>query len=124
MRRETLLERGLWRDEVCCGGIRSPSVLPSRSLNLLLTLTVIGSSSLYAFLGQWFLPSPTETSAFTRQRSLVRTQHRPPVKAAFCRQNASARRGSGHTLGLFYTSPITAVPTSAGAAPAPCPPAG
>src|SRR5215218_4329236 len=27
---------------------------------------------------------------------------------SFCRENASARRGSGHTLGPFYTGPTTA----------------
>src|SRR5215207_11286326 len=63
-------------------------------------------------------------SAFTRQRTLVRSQHRPLLKASFCGQNANARRGSGLTPGLFYTSPVTAVPTSADAAPAPDPVAG
>src|SRR5215207_3311768 len=63
-------------------------------------------------------------SAFTRRRLLVRSQHRPLVKASFCRENAIAWRGSALTPGLFYTSPITAVPTSADAAPAPGPGAG
>src|SRR5829696_7583264 len=55
----------------------------------------------------------------SRQRSLVRAQHRPLLQASFCRQNAIARRGLGLTSGLFYTSPITAAPMSAGAALAP-----
>jgi hypothetical protein len=39
--------------------------------------------------------------AFTRQRSLVRSQHRPLIKTLFCRENVSARRDVG-----TYTRPF------------------
>jgi hypothetical protein len=64
-------KKGLWRDEVCCGGMRTPSVLPSRLLNLLLTPAVIGSSSLRLPSAVAPTASPTETSDFARRRAWV-----------------------------------------------------
>jgi hypothetical protein len=93
----------LWRDEVCCGGIRSPSVLPSRLLNPLLTPTVIGSPSLRPTMAVAPSASPTETSTFARRRSGFESPRLHLKNVLFCRINV-AKKSSGEGATILAAS--------------------
>jgi hypothetical protein len=78
----------------------NPSKSPDRSRN--------ASSPTYFYL-QVFCKlqqaSVKRRTAFTRKRTLVRSQHRPLLKVSFCRQNANARREVGtHTRPFLHQS--------------------
>src|SRR5215213_1068824 len=60
----------------------------------------------------------------TAEVALVRSQHRPLRKDVALQVKRKFKERPALTPSLFYTSPITAAPTSAAAAPAPGPVAG